>query len=89
MAPGPVDPFFESRIYAVLRTLRRWTATSTLFSLLGSERVLLGGLAGFVLLSVVSVFDSNLGAGVKFLSFALLFVCLAALIDRFVDPPTE
>lgn len=84
-----LEPFSESRTYDVLQTLHRWTDSSTVISLLGSERVLLGSLAVFVLVSVVSVFRSNLGAGVKFLSFALFFVCLAALIDRFVDPLTE
>jgi|GEM_PF-661259 len=84
-----LEPFSESRTYDALQTLHRWTDSSTVISLLGSERVLLGSLAVFVLVSVVSVFRSNLGAGVKFLSFALFFVCLAALIDRFVDPLTE
>lgn len=81
--------FSESKAYAVIRTLYRWMANSTVLSVLDNERVLFGVLAVFVLASVVSVFRSNLGAGIEFLSFALLFVCLAVLIDRFIEPPTE
>ncbi len=89
MGQGRIEPFSESKTYAVVRTLYGWTASSRVLSLLDDERVLFGCLAGFVLASVVAVFRSNLGAGVKFLSFALLFVALAVPIHRLVDPPTE
>lgn len=89
MARDLLRSFSESRAYAAIRMLYRRAANGRLLSLLGTERVLLGILAAFVLASVVSVFRSNLGAGIQFLSFALLFVCLAVLIERFVEPPTE
>lgn len=79
----------ESKTYRIVRTARRWAADSTVISLLGRERVL-AGLAGvFVLVSVVSVFRSNLGSGVKFLSFLLLFVAVSLLAERAIDPPTD
>jgi len=39
-----LEPFSESRTYDALQTLHRWTDSSTVISLLGSERVLLGSL---------------------------------------------
>jgi len=79
----------ESRIYGVARTLRQWTVTSVLLARLGPTRLLTALVGGFVLASVGFVYRSNLGAGVKFLSFALLFVAVAALVQRFVGPPSE
>lgn len=79
----------ESRTYRIVRTARRWAAGSVVLSLLGRERVLAGLVGGFVLLSAVSVFRSNLGSGVKFLSFLLLFAAIALLVERIVDPPME
>lgn len=80
--------FSESRAYAAVRTLYRRTAGRFL-SVLGTERVLFGVLAVSVLASAVSVFPSNPAAGIEFLSFALVFVPLAVLIDRLVDAPAE
>ncbi len=79
----------ESKTYRIARTARRWAAGSVALSLLGRERVLAGLVGVFVLLSVASVFRSNLGSGVKFLSFLLLFVAIALLTERVADPPTE
>lgn len=79
----------ESKTYRIARTARRWAAGSLVLSLLGRERVLAGLIGVFVLGSVVSVFGSNLGSGVKFLSFLLLFAAIALLAERVVDPPTE
>lgn len=79
----------ESRIRAVVGTLRRWTESSVLLARLGPTGLLSALLAGFTLASVAFVFQSNLGAGVKFLSFALLFVAVAALVQRVVEPPAE
>lgn len=83
------ETFRQSVIGRALLTLRRWAGTSTVVAVLASERVLATALAGFVVLSVVSVFASNLGAGVKFLSFLLTFVVVAALTYRVLDPPAE
>lgn len=89
MGSAIVDSISESRTYRVAVTLRRWVADSATASLLERERVLVGALALIVLVSAGSVFRSNLGAGVKFLSFALLFACLAWLTARFLDPLEE
>jgi hypothetical protein len=89
MDRGDVEPFSESVTNRVLRTLRRWAAGSVLLSRVGRERALLATLLVVVLVSVASVFGSNLGSGVKFLSFALVFVCLAALVERVVDPGSD
>lgn len=89
MASSVTESVTSSRTYRLVRTLRRWAGESVVASLLGHERVLIGALATIVLVSVGSVLRSSLGAGVKFLSFALLFVCLAWLTARFVDPPGE
>lgn len=79
----------QSKTYRIARTARRWAAGSIVLSLLGRERVLAGLVGAVVLLSVASVFRSNLGSGVKFLSFLLLFVAIALLTERVVEPPTE
>lgn len=81
--------FSESRTYAAVRTFYRRAASSRLLSVLGDERVLFSVLAAFVLASVVSVFRSNLWAGIEFLSFVLVFIPLAVLIDRLVYVPAE
>lgn len=86
---GDVEPFTESATYRVVRTLRRWTTSSALLSRLDAERALFGILGAVVLVSVASVFRSNLGAGVKFLSFALVFVCVAWATSRAVDPGAD
>lgn len=85
MPPG----LSESRIYGVVRTLRRWTDSSVVLSWLGPTGLLSALVGAFVLASVAFVYQSNLGAGVKFLSFALLFAGVAALVQRLVDPPAE
>ncbi len=79
----------ESKANAAIRTLYRRAASSRALSVLGDERVLIGALAVSVLASAVSVFRSNPAAGIEFLSFVLVFVPLAVLIDRFLEIPTE
>ncbi|WP_135366152.1 hypothetical protein [Halosimplex halophilum] len=89
MGRRDIEPFSESATYRVARTLRRWAEGSVLLSRLDGERALSAALAAVVLVSVASVFRSNLGAGVKFLSFALVFVSVAALTERFLYPEAE
>ncbi|MBP1954376.1 membrane protein implicated in regulation of membrane protease activity [Halarchaeum rubridurum] len=79
----------SSTTYRVLRALGRWTANSTVYALCADERVLLGGLAAFVLVSVVSVLASSLGAAVKFLSFLLLAALVALVVQRRLDALAE
>lgn len=79
----------ESATYRGLRTLRRWAAGSVTWAVLSDERVLKGLAAAFVTLGVVSVLASNLGAGVKLLSFLLVFAVVGAVTLRRLDPPAE
>lgn len=89
VAMGLLELIWKSKTYRLARTARRWAAGSVVLSLLGQERALAGLVSVFVLGSVASIFRSNLGSGVKFLSFLLLFVGIALLTERVVDPPTD
>lgn len=89
MAGRILEAVANSRTYRVAETVRGWAADSVTAALLAKERVQLAGLGLIVVVSVASVLGSNLGAGVKFLSFALLFVGLAWVTARFVDPPGD
>lgn len=86
---GVLEFVSESKTYRMLRTVRRWAANSVVLSVLGRERVQAGLVSAFALASVASVFATDLGAGVQFLSFLLLFVGLSLLAARVVDPPTD
>jgi len=83
------DALRESRAYRALRTLRRWADDSVVCSAVVDERVLKGLVAVFVVGSVLSVLASNLGAGVKFLSFLLVFAVLGGATARRLDPGGE
>lgn len=84
-----MDVVRRSRTYAAVRTLRRWADGSTVVGLAGRPRVLRALAGALVLASVASVLGSNLGAGLKFLSFLLCFVIVAAIARPFVEPSTE
>lgn len=82
-----VDEAIERSVtYRAICLLRQWSASSTACRLLATDRVLVGVLGLFLLLSLVRVLTSTMGAPVKFLSFALLFVLLAALTWNYTDP---
>jgi len=83
------DALRESRAYCALRTLRRWADDSVVCSAVVDERVLKGLVAVFVVGSVLSVLASNLGAGVKFLSFLLVFAVLGGATARRLGPGGE
>lgn len=72
----------ESTTYRALRTLGRWAANSAVYALLADERLLLGGLAVFVLVSVASVLTSSLGVAIKFLSFLVVAAFVALVVQR-------
>jgi hypothetical protein len=72
----------DSRLYRGLCTLQRWAEHSVVVATLGDERVLKALVAVFVVGSVLSVLASNLGAGLKFLSFLLVFAVLGSATKR-------
>ncbi len=79
----------ESWTYAALRALARWTEHSRVYGYLADDRVLLVLLGVFVLASAASVLASGLGAGVKLLSFLLLFAVVGTATQRRLGPPPE
>jgi hypothetical protein len=83
------DLFERSLVYQCLSQVRVWARHSTLVSLVGDERLLISGAALFLSLSLVRVLTSTMGAPVKFLSFALLFVVVTALTWNYTDPGTD
>lgn len=87
--PRPIDIIRNSKTYAVVQQVQKWAAESTLAKLLNDERVLVGLLGLFVLFSLVRILASSMHVTVKFLSFALLFVVLAALTWNYTKPLTD
>lgn len=72
--------------YRVIATLRRWAQHSVAVSLATNERIQQAVVGTVLLVSVVSVLESNMDAAVKFLSFVALFTVTAALIWSVADP---
>lgn len=79
----------NSRIVGIAGMVRRWGRHSRIGQLLRDERTLLLFVGAVLLVSVVSVFQSNMAAAIKFLSFVLLFVLTAGVTLWFVGPLTE
>jgi hypothetical protein len=82
----PIDIVRDSKSYQILTRLREWASGSTTLRLLNDERVLAGLLGVFVLFSLIRILASDLHTTVKFLSFALMFVVLAALTWDYTEP---
>ena len=77
-----------STLLEISQTFVKWTRRSYVVQTLKKERVQLA-IAGVVLLvSLESVFRSNMDTAVKFLSFLLLFV-LTALVTWPLTVPSE
>lgn len=89
MTPEPRDVLESSLLYRLAERLHRWAQGSLLVRLLNDERVLVGLLGGFLLISLVRILSSGLHVTVQFLSFALLFVVLVALTWNYTQPPTN
>jgi hypothetical protein len=82
-----VETILEGSVtFRAFSLVRKWLTHSMVAQLLADERVLIAGLGLFLLLSLVRVLTSTMGAPVKFLSFALLFVFVAALTWHYTDP---
>ena len=90
MMGSRIDEVIErSTTYRAICLLKRWTAGSTVSRLLATEYVLVSVLALFLLLSLVRVLTSTMGAPVKFLSFTLMFVLIVALTWNYTDPTAD
>jgi hypothetical protein len=75
-----------SILYRMVATLRRWGQHSVVVSLANDERVQQAVVGAMLLVSVVSVLQSDMNAAVKFLSFVALFAVIAALVWSVADP---
>lgn len=79
----------NSGTYTVTATVRTWAANSRTATLLSNQRWVLAVAAVVVSVSVLRVLSTGLDVAVKFLSFALLAVVLAAVTWRITDPGPE
>jgi hypothetical protein len=66
-------------MYQIGATLWNWTEHSILFSVLQNSKVQQVTIALVLLVSLVNVLGSQMNAAVKFMSFAFLFVVIAAV----------
>lgn len=89
MSPKPIEIIRNSMVYRATMQVRQWAAESTVVRLLNDERVLVGLLGLFLLFSLVRVLTSGMHVTIKFLSFALLFVTIAALTWNYTEPLTN
>ena len=86
MGAEPADVIKNSLLYRSVATLYRWSQGSVLIRLLNDERVLIGGLALFLIASLLRVLASDVHVAIQFMSFALLFVVLLAITWRYTEP---
>ena len=75
-----------SLLYRVLSRLAAWGSESRIVALLNDERVLAGLLGVLLVASLIRILTSGLHVTVQFLSFALLFIVLAALTWNYTEP---
>ena len=86
MEGRPIEVIRGSVIYRVVSKLVTWGGKSRLVALLNDERVLVGLLGAGLVASLVRILSSGLHVTVQFLSFALLFVVLAAVTWNYTEP---
>ena len=89
MGPQPRDVIENSILFRVIAQLWLWGERSLTVRLLNDERVLVGGLTAFLLLSLVRVLSSGVHVTIQFLSFALLFVILTAVTWNYTEPLSD
>lgn len=96
MALSPVKIIKNSLLYRVSVQVAEWAEESLLVralkllaQALDDERVLVGLLSIGLLASLVRVLSSGVHVTVQFLSFALLFVVLAAVTWNYTEPLTN
>ena len=78
-----------SLLYRIAVRFHQWAQHSLIVRLLNDERVLVGGLAVFLIFSLVRVLSSGVHVAIQFLSFALLFVVLAAVTWNYTEPLSD
>ena len=86
MEGRPIEIIRGSFIYQALSKLVTWSGESRIVALLNDERVLVGLLGAGLVVSLVRILSSGLHVTVQFLSFALLFVVLAAVTWNYTEP---
>jgi len=89
MGPDEDTILRKSVTYRMFSLVCRWTKGSSVCRLLGDDRVLVGAVGLFLVVSLVRVLFSTLGAPVKFLSFLLLFIVLTVLTWNYTDPHAQ
>lgn len=89
MGPRPRDVIENSLLFRAVTRFWSLAEHSLVVRLLNDERVLVGGLAVFLLLSLARVLSSGVHVTIQFLSFALLFVILTAVTWNYTKPLTD
>jgi hypothetical protein len=89
MGSSPLEVIKNSLLYRVSAQVSEWAEESLLVRVLDDERVLVGLLSVGLLASIVRILSSGLHVTVRFLSFALLFVVLAAVTWNYTEPLTQ
>lgn len=89
MGLSPVEIIKNSLLYRISAQIIKWAEHSVLVRALNDERVLVGILGAGLLASLVRILSSGLHVTIQFLSFALLFVVLAAVTWNYTEPLTD
>lgn len=89
MGLSPVEIIKNSLLYRISAQVINWAEHSVLVRALNDERVLVGILGAGLLASLVRILSSGLHVTIQFLSFALLFVVLAAVTWNYTEPLTD
>ncbi len=89
MELSPAEIVKNSLLYRVSAQLIEWAEQSLFLRALNDERVLVGALGLGLLASLVRILSSGLHVTIQFLSFALLFVVLAAVTWNYTEPLTN
>ena len=89
MGSNPVEVIKNSLLYRVSAQVAEWAEESLLVRALNDERVLVGLLSVGLLASIVRILSSGLHVTIQFLSFALLFVVIAAVTWNYTEPLTH
>lgn len=89
MELNPVEIIKNSLLYRASAQAVEWAEQSLLVRALNDERLLVGLLGLGLLASLVRILSSGLHVTIQFLSFALLFVVLAAVTWSYTKPLTN
>lgn len=79
----------SSKAFQITVMFGHWAANSTILRLLQDGRVFYGSIGLVLVTSTIHVIGSSMDVALKFLSFALVFVVLAAFLWPFADPRAE